>query len=114
MAHSYASLYQPCTGLRFFTVYGPWGRPDMALFKFTHNILAGIPIDVYNHGQMLRDFTYIDDIIQGILGALANPPSQDPHWSGESPRPNTSYAPFRLYNLGNNRPNSPRTIHLNT
>ncbi len=107
MAHSYASLYQlPCTGLRFFTVYGPWGRPDMALFKFTHNILAGLPIDVYNHGQMLRDFTYIDDIIKGILGALAKPPNQDPHWCGTSPTPNTSYAPYRLYNLGNNQPNS--------
>lgn len=107
MAHSYANLYQlPCTGLRFFTVYGPWGRPDMALFKFTKKILENQAIEVYNHGQMLRDFTYIDDIITGIIGALEHPPSNDPQWSSENPTPNTSFAPYRLYNLGNNHPNS--------
>lgn len=107
MAHSYANLYQlPCTGLRFFTVYGPWGRPDMALFKFTKNIIEDKPIDVYNHGKMQRDFTYIDDIIQGILGALGTTPCSDSNWNASNPQPNSSVAPYRLYNLGNNKPNS--------
>ena len=107
MAHSYANLYQlPCTGLRFFTVYGPWGRPDMALFKFTDQIVKNQPIDVYNHGHMRRDFTYIDDIIHGILGAIANPATANPRWSGNNPKPDSSFAPYRLYNLGNNKPNS--------
>ena len=106
MAHSYANLYQlPCTGLRFFTVYGPWGRPDMALFNFTQNIIQNKPIDVYNHGHMLRDFTYIDDIIQGIIGALEHPASANLQWS-DNPAPDSSFAPYRLYNLGNNHPTS--------
>ena len=105
MAHSYSSLYGlPCTGVRFFTVYGPWGRPDMALFKFTKNILANKPIDVYNNGDMSRDFTYIDDIIDGILPTIDNPAEPDPLWSGETPNPASSYAPFRIYNIGSSRP----------
>jgi len=105
MAHSYAHLFGlPCTGLRFFTVYGPWGRPDMALFKFTKNILAGKPIDVYNHGNMARDFTYIDDIIQGILLAIDNPAKPDPNWSSNNPNSATSYAPYRIFNIGSNNP----------
>ena len=105
LAHSYAHLYRlPCTGLRFFTVYGPWGRPDMALFKFAKNILAGEPIDVYNHGNMQRDFTYIDDIVEGILRALDNPAQPDPNWSGTAPNPASSQAPWRVYNIGNGNP----------
>ncbi len=101
MAHSYAHLYQlPCTGLRFFTVYGPWGRPDMALFKFTKNMLAGQPIDVYNHGKMERDFTYIDDIVAGIVAAIDHPAQANPNWHSEKPDPATSYAPWRIYNIG--------------
>jgi len=105
MAHTYAHLYGiPCTGLRFFTVYGPWGRPDMALFLFTKAILAGKPIDVYNHGNMKRDFTYIDDIVEGVVRALDRPARPDPAWSGETPNSATSSAPYRLYNIGNHRP----------
>jgi UDP-glucuronate 4-epimerase len=105
MAHTYAHLYGiPCTGLRFFTVYGPWGRPDMALFLFTKAILAGKPIDVYNHGRMQRDFTYIDDIVEGVVRALDRPAAPDPAWSGETPDHATSSAPYRLYNIGNHQP----------
>lgn len=105
MAHTYSSLYQlPTTGLRFFTVYGPWGRPDMALFKFTKNILAGKPIDVFNNGQHQRDFTYIDDIVEGVTRTLDKVPAPDPDWHGDAPDSATSYAPYRLYNIGNNRP----------
>lgn len=103
MAHSYSHLYGlPATGLRFFTVYGPWGRPDMAYFKFTEAILAGRPIDVYNHGRMRRDFTYIDDIAEGVVRASDLVATPDGAWSGEAPDPATSYAPFRVYNIGNN------------
>ncbi len=105
MAHTYSSLYQlPTTGLRFFTVYGPWGRPDMALFKFTKNILAGVPIDVYNYGNHKRDFTYIDDIVEGVIRTLDRLPTPAAQWSGEAPDSATSYAPYRLYNIGNNQP----------
>ncbi len=105
MAHSYSHLYRlPTTGLRFFTVYGPWGRPDMALFKFTKNILADEPIDVYNHGDMIRDFTYIDDIIKGVICVIDQPASEDSNWTGDEPNPATSDAPYRLYNIGNNNP----------
>ncbi|WP_084517457.1 NAD-dependent epimerase [Desulfatiglans anilini] len=105
MAHSYAHLFGlPCTGLRFFTVYGPWGRPDMALFLFTKAILAGEPIRVYNYGRMQRDFTYIDDIIEGVVRVMERPPKGDPAWSGDRPDPGTSYAPFRVYNIGNGQP----------
>ena len=105
MAHSYSSLYKlPSTGLRFFTVYGPWGRPDMALFLFTKAILEGRPIDVFNHGKMKRDFTYIDDIIEGVVRVIRNIPVPDPKWSGDDPDSATSYAPYKLYNIGNNNP----------
>ena len=105
MAHSYAHLYEiPVTGLRFFTVYGPWGRPDMALFKFTRAILNDEPIDVYNNGHMKRDFTYIDDIIEGVMRVMNMIPEPNPAWSGDYPDPGTSMAPYRLYNIGNNRP----------
>lgn len=105
MAHSYAHLYQiPTTGLRFFTVYGPWGRPDMALFKFTKAILDDSPIDVYNYGKMQRDFTYIDDIIEGVVRVLDRIPKPNTNWSGDSPEPGTSVAPYRIYNIGNNNP----------
>ena len=105
MAHAYASLYRiPCTGLRFFTVYGPWGRPDMALFLFTRAILENRPIDVFNHGKMKRDFTYIDDIVEGVIRVLDRIPEPDPAWRGDSPDPSSSFAPYRLYNIGNNRP----------
>jgi UDP-glucuronate 4-epimerase len=105
MAHSYASLYRlPCTGLRFFTVYGPWGRPDMALFLFTKSILAGKPIDVFNNGNMVRDFTFVDDIVEGVLRLVDQPATPDPAWSGDTPNPATSYAPYRLYNIGNSEP----------
>jgi UDP-glucuronate 4-epimerase len=105
MAHSYSSLYGlPTTGLRFFTVYGPWGRPDMAYFSFTKAILEGRPIDVYNHGQMQRDFTYIDDIVEGVARVADRIPAPNPQWSGDNPDPGTSYAPCRIYNIGNNKP----------
>ena len=105
MAHSYAHLYGlPCTGLRFFTVYGPWGRPDMALFKFTKGILEGAPIPVFNRGQMVRDFTYIDDIVEGVVRTIDQPAAPDPEWSGDAPDSATSYAPYRIYNIGNNQP----------
>lgn len=105
MAHCYAHLYQiPCTGLRFFTVYGPWGRPDMALFLFTKAILEGSPIEVFNHGHMRRDFTYIDDIVEGVIRVLDRPAAPDPSWSGERPDPGTSSAPARVYNIGNHKP----------
>ena len=105
MAHTYSHLYDiPTTGLRFFTVYGPWGRPDMALFIFTKAILEGRPIDVFNHGNMKRDFTYIDDIITGTVKVLDNPPDSDPSWSGLNPNPSRSRAPYRLYNIGSSSP----------
>lgn len=105
MAHSYSHLYQlPTTGLRFFTVYGPWGRPDMALFIFTKAILEGKPIDVFNHGQMRRDFTYIDDIVEGVYRTSEAIATPDPNWSGEHPNPATSAAPYRIYNIGNSQP----------
>jgi UDP-glucuronate 4-epimerase len=105
MAHTYSHLYGlPTTGLRFFTVYGPWGRPDMALFKFTKAILAGEPIQVFNHGQHRRDFTYIDDIVEGVVRVLDRPAPPNPDWNGALPDPGTSAAPWRVYNIGNNRP----------
>ena len=105
MAHTYAYLYNiPTTGLRFFTVYGPWGRPDMALFKFTKAILEGTPIDVYNYGNMKRDFTYIDDIIEGIIRIMDKIPEPDSTWNRETPDPSSSKAPYKLYNIGNNNP----------
>jgi UDP-glucuronate 4-epimerase len=105
MAHTYAHLYRlPVTGLRFFTVYGPWGRPDMALFLFTKAILAGQPIDVFNYGKMRRDFTFIDDIIEGVVRTLDKTAEPDPAWNGADPDPGTSNAPCRLYNIGNNSP----------
>ncbi len=105
MAHAYAHLYGlPATGLRFFTVYGPWGRPDMALFKFTKAILAGAPIDVYNHGKMRRDFTYIDDIVQGVVRTADRIATPNPAWDSAAPDPGTSPAPYRVYNIGNHTP----------
>jgi UDP-glucuronate 4-epimerase len=105
MAHCYAHLYQlPVTGLRFFTVYGPWGRPDMALFRFVRNILADEPIDVYNEGRHVRDFTYIDDIVEGVVRTVDRVAVSNPAWSGEHPDPGTSSAPYRLYNIGNHSP----------
>ena len=105
MAHTYSHLYQlPCTGLRFFTVYGPWGRPDMALFLFTKAILEGKPIDVFNYGKMQRDFTYIDDIVEGVIRVADNIPQPDLKWSGDKPDPSRSRAPYRIYNIGNNNP----------
>jgi UDP-glucuronate 4-epimerase len=110
MAHTYSHLYGlPCTGLRFFTVYGPWGRPDMALFLFTDAILKGRPIQVFNHGRMQRDFTYIDDIVEGVVRIMGRLPAPNPSWSGDAPDPGTSYAPYRVYNIGNNQP-----VELNT
>lgn len=104
MAHSYAHLFGlPCTGLRFFTVYGPWGRPDMALFLFTEGIMSGQPIKVFNHGRMVRDFTYIDDIVEGVIRVLDRPAQRNPDWSGRHPDPATSPDPYRLFNIGNNR-----------
>jgi UDP-glucuronate 4-epimerase len=104
MAHAYSHLYGlKTTGLRFFTVYGPWGRPDMAYFLFTKAILAGQPIDVFNHGKMKRDFTYIDDIVEGVWRVIRKPPEPDSHWRGDHPNPGTSYAPYRIYNIGNNQ-----------
>jgi UDP-glucuronate 4-epimerase len=105
MAHNYSALFGlPTTGLRFFTVYGPWGRPDMALFLFTRNILDGKPIDVFNHGHHRRDFTYVDDIAEGVVRAVDRPAQPDPAWRSDAPDPASSFAPFRLYNIGNNRP----------
>ncbi len=105
MAHSYSSLYGlPTTGLRFFTVYGPWGRPDMALFLFTKNILAGLPIDVFNDGYHQRDFTYVDDIVKGVAAAVDQIAAPDPSWDSDRPNPSTSSAPFRIYNIGNQKP----------
>jgi UDP-glucuronate 4-epimerase len=103
MAHSYAHLYNlPCTGLRFFTVYGPWGRPDMAYFSFTRKILAGEAIPVFNEGRMKRDFTYIDDIIEGVVRVIDKLPGGDEQWNGDEPNPATSYAPYRIFNIGAN------------
>jgi len=105
MAHTYSHLYNlPTTGLRFFTVYGPWGRPDMALFLFTKAILAGKPIDVFNHGKMRRDFTYVDDIVEGVVRVADNVAAPNPTWSGDAPDPGTSKAPYRIYNIGNHSP----------
>lgn len=105
MAHSYANLYGlPCTGLRFFTVYGPWGRPDMALFLFTKAILNDEPINVFNHGKMIRDFTYVDDIVEGVSRAIDKPAQANPNWDSQQPDSGSSYAPYRIYNIGNNKP----------
>jgi UDP-glucuronate 4-epimerase len=105
MAHSYSSLYRlPTTGLRFFTVYGPWGRPDMALFLFTKNILAGLPIDVFNDGYHQRDFTYVDDIVKGVVAAVDHVAASDLNWDSDHPNPSTSSAPYRIYNIGNQTP----------
>lgn len=108
MAHTYSHLYQlPTTGLRFFTVYGPWGRPDMSLFMFTRSILEGKPIDVFNYGNHRRDFTYIDDIVEGVIRVIDKPAQTNAGWTGNDPDPGTSKAPYRLYNIGNNTP-----VHL--
>jgi len=105
MAHTYSHLYGlACTGLRFFTVYGPWGRPDMALFLFAGAILEQNPIQVFNHGKMQRDFTYIDDIIEGVVRVMGRLPEQNPSWNGDNPDPGTSYARYKIYNIGNNNP----------
>jgi len=105
MAHTYSSLYDlPCTGLRFFTVYGPWGRPDMALFIFTKAILEDKPIDVFNYGGMKRDFTYIGDVIEGVVRVMDKIPEPNPRWNSDNPDPGASYAPYKLYNIGNNNP----------
>lgn len=105
LAHSYAALHKlPCTGLRFFTVYGPWGRPDMALFMFTKAILAGEPIQVFNHGKMQRDFTYVDDIAEGLVRVIDRPAAPAADWNSERPDPGTSFAPYRIYNIGNHSP----------
>jgi len=105
MAHTYSHLYDlPTTGLRFFTVYGPWGRPDMALFSFTKAILAGEKIKVFNYGKHRRDFTYIDDIVEGVVRVLRKPAASNPYWNGEHPDPGSSRAPWRIYNIGNNSP----------
>jgi len=105
MAHTYSHLYDlPTTGLRFFTVYGPWGRPDMALFLFTKKILAGDPIDVFNYGKHRRDFTYVDDIVEGVIRTLDHTARPNPDWSGDKPDPGTAGGPYRLYNIGNNSP----------
>ena len=105
IAHTYSHIFRlPCTGLRFFTVYGPWGRPDMALYIFTKKILADEPIDVYGFGKMKRDFTYIDDIVEGIIGLIDNQPSGNSRWTGFDPEPSSSSAPWEIYNIGNNKP----------
>ncbi|MEO1054481.1 MAG: NAD-dependent epimerase [Bacteroidota bacterium] len=105
MAHTYSALFGlPTSGLRFFTVYGPYGRPDMALFLFTKAILEGEPIDVFNHGKMRRDFTYVDDIVEGITRLIPKAPSGDKEWNGDSPDPSSSFAPYKIYNIGNNQP----------
>ena len=104
MAHAYAHLFGlPTTGLRFFTVYGPWGRPDMALFKFVKNILADEPIDVFNNGHNARDFTYIDDVVEAVVRVVDRVAQPDPDWSGDTPDPASSSAPYRLYNIGNHK-----------
>ncbi len=105
MAHTYAALYGlPCTGLRFFTVYGPWGRPDMSYFLFTKSILNGEPIDIYNDGKMARDFTYVDDIVEGVDGVISRIPGRNPDWDTDQPDPASSFAPYKLYNIGNHQP----------
>lgn len=105
MAHTYSHLYNlPTTGLRFFTVYGPWGRPDMALFKFTKAIVNEEPIDIYNHGNMMRDFTYVADIVESISRLVEKPATPNPNWEGSNPDPSSSYAPYKIYNIGNNSP----------
>jgi len=105
MAHTYSHLFGlACTGLRFFTVYGPWGRPDMALFLFARAIMEEQPIKVFNHGRMQRDFTYIDDIIEGVVRIMGRLPKPDPTWNGDNPDPGTSYVPYKIYNIGNNNP----------
>jgi len=105
LSHSYSALYNiPTTGLRFFTVYGPWGRPDMALFLFAKNIIDGKAIDVYNNGNMMRDFTYIDDIVEGIIRVALKPPQSNPDWNGSNPEASSSKAPYKIYNIGNNSP----------
>ena len=105
MAHAYAHLFGlPMTGLRFFTVYGPWGRPDMAMWLFTSAIMEGRPVRLFNHGEMRRDFTYVDDVVEAIVRLIDRPPPGDPHWSGDAPDPATSRAPWRVYNIGNNQP----------
>jgi len=105
MAHTYSHLFDlPCTGLRFFTVYGPWGRPDMALFLFTKAILENKPLQVFNHGRMQRDFTYIDDIVEGVVRVMVNTPEPNAAWSGNTPDPGTSYKRYKIYNIGNNSP----------
>jgi UDP-glucuronate 4-epimerase len=105
MAHTYSHLFGlPATGLRFFTVYGPWGRPDMALFLFTKAILEDRPIQVFNHGRMKRDFTYIDDIVEGVVRVMGRKPGPDPDWRGDDPDPGSSYVPYKIYNIGNNAP----------
>ncbi|MEN9678758.1 MAG: UDP-galacturonate 4-epimerase [Verrucomicrobiota bacterium] len=105
MAHSYSHLFRlPATGLRFFTVYGPWGRPDMALFLFTRSILEGRPIDVFNEGRMQRDFTYVDDVVEGVLRVMERVPTPDLAWDGTAPDPGSSRAPYRIYNIGNDQP----------
>jgi UDP-glucuronate 4-epimerase len=105
MAHTYAHLFNiPVTGLRFFTVYGPWGRPDMAIFKFVKAILSGEPIEVFNHGKMKRDFTFIDDVVECVIRTMEIPATPDPNWNGVSPNPSTSRAPYRIYNIGNHSP----------
>jgi UDP-glucuronate 4-epimerase len=105
MAHTYSHLFRiPVTGLRFFTVYGPWGRPDMAPFLFTRAILEGRPIEVFNEGRMKRDFTYVDDIVEGVVRVMIRPPLPNPDWNADAPEPNTSSAPYRLYNIGNHQP----------
>jgi UDP-glucuronate 4-epimerase len=105
MAHAYSHLYRiPCTGLRFFTVYGPWGRPDMAMFIFAKAILEGKPIRLFNHGNMRRDFTYVDDVVEAIVRLIHRPPQDDPAWSAADPDPASSAAPWKIYNIGNNRP----------
>jgi len=105
MAHTYSHLYNlPTTGLRFFTVYGPWGRPDMALFIFVKAILEGKPIDVFNFGEMQRDFTYVDDIVEGVIRVIDAPPAGKSEWSGKNPDPGSSAAPYKIYNIGNNNP----------
>ena len=105
MAHAYAHLFAlPATGLRFFTVYGPWGRPDMAMWLFTDAIMQGRPIKLFNHGQMRRDFTYVDDVVEAVVRLVRRPPAPNPAWSGDAPDPATSRAPWRVYNIGNSRP----------
>ena len=105
MAHTYSHLFKlPTTGLRFFTVYGPWGRPDMAYYSFTKDIMEGNTIKVFNNGDMSRDFTYIDDIVEGIIRLLNSPPKSNPEWDRENPEPSSSYAPYKIYNIGNNNP----------